>query len=72
MNNFNEFLFNRNLLESAMNRSPNDLNKTIYSSDDQLLEIPYYINEHGYISETLPEINDKNRFNLMIMRWDRG
>jgi SAM-dependent methyltransferase len=31
-----------------------------------------YINEHGYISETLPEINDKNRFNLMIMRWDRG
>jgi 2-polyprenyl-3-methyl-5-hydroxy-6-metoxy-1,4-benzoquinol methylase len=31
-----------------------------------------YINEHGYISETLPKINDKNRFNLMIMRWDRG
>ena len=31
-----------------------------------------YINEHGYISETLPEINDKNRCNLMIMRWDRG
>lgn len=31
-----------------------------------------YINEHGYISETLPEVNDKNRFNLMIMRWDRG
>lgn len=31
-----------------------------------------YINEHGYISETLPEVNDKNKFNLMIMRWDRG
>jgi 2-polyprenyl-3-methyl-5-hydroxy-6-metoxy-1,4-benzoquinol methylase len=30
-----------------------------------------YINEHGYISETLPEINDANKFNLMIMRWDR-
>lgn len=29
-----------------------------------------YINEHGYISETLPEINDANKFNLMIMRWD--
>ena len=31
-----------------------------------------YINEHGYISENLPEINDANKFNLMIMRWDRG
>ncbi len=31
-----------------------------------------YINEHGYISETLPEINNANKFNLMIMRWDRG
>lgn len=31
-----------------------------------------YINEHGYISETLPEVNEKNRCNLMIMRWDRG
>lgn len=30
-----------------------------------------YINEHGYISETLPEINDANKFNLMIMSWDR-
>jgi len=30
-----------------------------------------YINEHGYISETLPEINDANKFNLMIMNWDR-
>ena len=30
-----------------------------------------YINEHGYISETLPEINNDNKFNLMIMRWDR-
>jgi 2-polyprenyl-3-methyl-5-hydroxy-6-metoxy-1,4-benzoquinol methylase len=30
-----------------------------------------YINEHGYISETLPEINEHNKFNLMIMRWDR-
>jgi hypothetical protein len=58
MNNFNEFLFNRNLLESAMNRSPNDLNKTIYSSDDQLLEIPYYINEHGYRSEPFNKDND--------------
>ena len=29
-----------------------------------------YINEHGYISETLREINDSNRCNLMIMRWD--
>jgi 2-polyprenyl-3-methyl-5-hydroxy-6-metoxy-1,4-benzoquinol methylase len=31
-----------------------------------------YINEHGYISETLPQINEHNRCNLMIMRWDRG
>jgi 2-polyprenyl-3-methyl-5-hydroxy-6-metoxy-1,4-benzoquinol methylase len=31
-----------------------------------------YINEHGYITEQLQEINDKNRCNLMIMRWDRG
>jgi glycosyltransferase involved in cell wall biosynthesis len=31
-----------------------------------------YINEHGFISETLPEINEHNKFNLMIMRWDRG
>jgi hypothetical protein len=30
-----------------------------------------YINEHGYISETLPEINEHNKFNLMIMSWDR-
>ena len=29
-----------------------------------------YINEHGFISETLPEINENNKFNLMIMRWD--
>ena len=29
-----------------------------------------YINEHGYISETLPEVNEKNKCNLMIMRWD--
>jgi 2-polyprenyl-3-methyl-5-hydroxy-6-metoxy-1,4-benzoquinol methylase len=31
-----------------------------------------YINEHGYITEKPQEINDKNRCNLMIMRWDRG
>lgn len=31
-----------------------------------------YINEHGYITEQPLEINDKNRCNLMIMRWDRG
>ena len=30
-----------------------------------------YINEYGYISETLPEINEHNKFNLMIMSWDR-
>jgi len=30
-----------------------------------------YINEHGYISETLPTINEHNKFNLMIMSWDR-
>ena len=30
-----------------------------------------YINEHGYISETLPKINEHNKFNLMIMSWDR-
>ena len=29
-----------------------------------------YINERGYISETLPAINEQNKFNLMIMRWD--
>jgi 2-polyprenyl-3-methyl-5-hydroxy-6-metoxy-1,4-benzoquinol methylase len=29
-----------------------------------------YINEHGFISETLPKINENNKFNLMIMRWD--
>ena len=29
-----------------------------------------YINEHGFISETLREVNDSNRCNLMIMRWD--
>jgi 2-polyprenyl-3-methyl-5-hydroxy-6-metoxy-1,4-benzoquinol methylase len=31
-----------------------------------------YINEHGYITKQPQEINDKNRCNLMIMRWDRG
>lgn len=31
-----------------------------------------YINEHGYIAEQPQAINDKNRCNLMIMRWDRG
>jgi 2-polyprenyl-3-methyl-5-hydroxy-6-metoxy-1,4-benzoquinol methylase len=31
-----------------------------------------YINEHGYITEKPQEINDKNRCNLMIMRWDHG
>jgi 2-polyprenyl-3-methyl-5-hydroxy-6-metoxy-1,4-benzoquinol methylase len=31
-----------------------------------------YINEHGYITEQPQKINDKNRCNLMIMRWDRG
>ncbi len=31
-----------------------------------------YINEHGYIAEKPQAINDKNRCNLMIMRWDRG
>lgn len=31
-----------------------------------------YINEHGYITDQLQVINDKNRCNLMIMRWDRG
>lgn len=31
-----------------------------------------YINEHGYIAEQPQVINDKNRCNLMIMRWDRG
>lgn len=31
-----------------------------------------YINEHGYITEQPQAINDKNRCNLMIMRWDRG
>jgi SAM-dependent methyltransferase len=29
-----------------------------------------YINEHGFISETLREVNENNKFNLMIMRWD--
>ena len=31
-----------------------------------------YINEHGYIAEQPQAINDKNKCNLMIMRWDRG
>lgn len=31
-----------------------------------------YINEHGYISEQPQVVDDKNRCNLMIMRWDRG
>lgn len=30
-----------------------------------------YINEHGYITEQPQAINDKNKCNLMIMRWDR-
>lgn len=29
-----------------------------------------YINEHGFISKILPEINQANTCNLMIMRWD--
>jgi len=29
-----------------------------------------YINEHGFISETLREVNDSNKFNLMMMSWD--
>ena len=31
-----------------------------------------YINEHGYITEQPQAINDQNKCNLMIMRWDRG
>lgn len=31
-----------------------------------------YINEHGYIAEQPQAINDKNKCNLMIMRWDRA
>lgn len=31
-----------------------------------------YINEHGYITEQPQVINDQNKCNLMIMRWDRG
>lgn len=29
-----------------------------------------YINEHGYITEKPQAINDQNKCNLMIMRWD--
>ena len=31
-----------------------------------------YIDEHGRISDKPQPIYEKNRFNLMIMRWDRG
>jgi 2-polyprenyl-3-methyl-5-hydroxy-6-metoxy-1,4-benzoquinol methylase len=31
-----------------------------------------YINEHGYITDFSQEINQNNKCNLMIMRWDRG
>ena len=31
-----------------------------------------FINEEGYISKEPAEIKEGNRFNLMIMRWDRG
>ena len=31
-----------------------------------------YINEHGYITEKPQGISEHNRFNLMILRWDRG
>lgn len=31
-----------------------------------------YINEHGYITDQPQTINDQNKCNLMIMRWDRG
>ena len=30
-----------------------------------------YINEHGYITEKPQAINDQNKCNLMIMKWDR-
>ena len=31
-----------------------------------------YIGEHGSITSEPKPLNDSNRFNLMIMRWDRG
>jgi SAM-dependent methyltransferase len=31
-----------------------------------------YIDEHGRITDKRQLITDQNRFNLMIMRWDRG
>ena len=57
----------------ARELAEHDYSVTVIDSRDHIGGNAYdYINEHGFISETLPEINDNNKFNLMIMRWDRG
>jgi 2-polyprenyl-3-methyl-5-hydroxy-6-metoxy-1,4-benzoquinol methylase len=30
-----------------------------------------YINEHGYVTRTLQPVNEQNKANLMLLRWDR-
>jgi hypothetical protein len=58
MKNLYEFLFNRTLSQSAMNRPSSDLSKTIYSQNDIVVQVPYLINEHGYRSEPFSKDND--------------
>lgn len=58
MQNFYNFLFDRTLSQSAMNRSENDLNKIIYSKDDVVMQIEYLINQHGYRSESFSKDNE--------------
>jgi hypothetical protein len=58
MRSFYKFLFNRSLSQSAMNRPFSDLNKVIYSDDDTVVKVPYYINEHGYRSDSFNKDNE--------------
>lgn len=58
MENVYEFLFDRTLSQSAINRQPSDYNKTIYSPDDTIVEVPYSLNEYGYRSGPFHKDNE--------------
>lgn len=57
MNNFDKFLFGRNLLE-ASRTSFSDCEKIIFSNEDKDINIPYYLNKHGYRSEEFNKNNE--------------
>ena len=57
MSNFDKFLFGRNLLEAG-GEPPSLNNIPCYSNQDKHLNIPYYLNKHGYRSEEFNRDNE--------------